>query len=218
MKYLYPFAFLFLITCSLLFSSCNQENRLPIYGSRDTATVKDKSGKMHLDSIYQTIPDFKFLNQDSVYITNNTFKDKIYIADFFFTSCSSICPVMHRNLKTIFEKYKDNPDVYFLSHSIDYKYDKPSVLKKYAEKLGVYGNKWQFAYGSKEAIYNIAEKSYLVAVIEDSKEKEGYVHQGWLVLIDKNRRIRGAYDGTNAAAIAQLVKDIPTLLKEPKDE
>jgi protein SCO1/2 len=218
MKYLYPFTILSAVFYVLLLSSCNHEDRLPIYGSRDTATVKDKFGKMHLDSVDQTIPDFKFLNQDSVYITNNTFKDKIYIADFFFTSCSSICPVMHRNLKTIFEKFKDNPEVSFLSHSIDYKYDTPSVLKKYAEKLGVYGSKWQFAYGTKQDIYTIAEKSYLVAVIEDSKEKEGYVHQGWLVLIDKNKRIRGAYDGTNAAAIAQLMKDIPVLLKEPKNE
>jgi protein SCO1/2 len=218
MKYLSPFILLASFSFSIIFSSCNQDKTLPFYGGRDTATVKDKSGKMHLDSVYQTISTFRFLNQDSVYITNETFKDKIYIADFFFTSCSSICPIMHRNLKTIFEKYKDNPNVNFLSHSIDYKYDKPSVLKRYAEKLGVYGKKWQFVYGTKNDIYNIAEKSYLVAVIEDSKAKEGYVHQGWLVLIDKKGRIRGAYDGTNQAAVDQLTKDIPTLLKESKDE
>jgi protein SCO1/2 len=218
MKYIYYFSLIAVLSCSVIFSSCNQEERLPFYGARDTATVKDESGKMHLDSVYQTISEFKFLNQDSVYINNDTFKDKIYIADFFFTSCSSICPVMHRNLKTIFEKFKDNPSVNFLSHSIDYKYDKPSVLRKYAEKLGVYGKKWQFVYGTKDEIYNIAEKSYLVAVIEDPKEKEGYVHQGWLVLIDKKGRIRGAYDGTNQASIDQLTKDIPTLLKESKDE
>ena len=122
---------------------------------------------------------------------------------------------MHRNMKSIFEEYKDNPDIMFLSHTIDFKYDKPFKLKKYAMNLNVYGKKWQFAYGSKESIYNIA-RDYLVVVMEDSTQKEKYVHQGWLVLIDKNRHIRGAYEGTNDTAIAQLKKDIPILLKEQK--
>lgn len=200
----------------LLLFSCNNNKKLPIYGERGTETVKNPDGSTRIDSVYQTIPAFKFLNQDSTYITNDTFKDKIYIADFFFTSCSSICPVMHRNLKTIFDQYKDNKDVMFLSHTIDFKYDKPSVLKKYAQKLGVYGDQWQFVYGTKEEVYSIAEKNYLVAVMEDKNDKDGYVHQGWLVLIDKDKRIRGAYDGTKPEAVAQLAKDIPVLLAEYK--
>ncbi len=103
---------------------------MPIYGHREAVTVQNADGTTRIDTAYQTIPAFRFLNQDSVYITNDKFKDKIYIADFFFTSCTSICPVMHRNMKTIFDKYKDNPDVMFLSHTIDFKYDKPSVLKE----------------------------------------------------------------------------------------
>jgi protein SCO1/2 len=203
------FAILFCLT------SCKNERKLPIYGEREAKTVKNEDGTTKTDSIYQTIPDFKFLNQDSVLITNAKFKDKIYIADFFFTSCSSICPVMHRNLKSIYDSYKDNPDIMYLSHTIDFKYDKPSVLKKYAQKLGV-GPQWQFVYGPKEEIYGIAEKNYLVAVMEDKNDKDGYVHQGWLVLIDKDRRIRGAYDGTNPESVAQLTKDIPVLLAEYK--
>ena len=120
-------------------------------------------------------------------------------------------------MKTIFDKYKDNPDVMFLSHTIDFKYDKPSVLKKYAKKLDVYGDKWQFVYGAKADVYSLAEKSYLVAVGEDSTNRDGYVHQGWLVLIDKDKRIRGAYDGTDDKAVAQLIKDIPVLLAEEKE-
>lgn len=200
----------------VVFSSCKNERKLPIYGEREAVTTKNPDGSTKIDTIYQTIAPFRFLNQDSVYITNAKFNNKIYVADFFFTSCTSICPVMHRHMKGIFDKFKDNPDVMFLSHTIDFKYDKPSVLKKYAKKLGVYGDKWEFVYGPKEEIYSIAEKSYLVAAMEDNTNPDGYIHQGWLVLIDKDRRMRGAYDGTNPEAVAQLEKDIPVLLAESK--
>ena len=204
------------VAALLLLSSCKENRKLPIYGQREAVTVKHADGTSGVDTVYQTIPAFSFLNQDSVPINNNTFKNKIYIADFFFTTCPSICPIMHRNMKEIYTDYESNPDVMFLSHTIDYKYDKPSVLKKYAEKLGVDGKKWEFAYGTKDVVYKLAETSYLVAVNEDSAVKGGYVHQGWLVLIDKERRIRGAYDGTNAESVAQLKKDIPVLLAEYK--
>ena len=208
-----------LITCSLfaiLLSSCTSNNKLPVLGQREAKEVKHKDGSVSVDTVYQTIAPFRFLNQDSIYIDNATFNNKIYIADFFFTSCTTICPTMHRNLKTIFEEYKDSPEVAFLSHTIDFKYDHPSVLKKYAKKLGVYGKNWSFAFGAKDSIYNIAEKSYLVAVMQDTTNKDGYIHQGWLVLIDKERRMRGAYDGTNPESIAQLKKDLPILLAEYK--
>lgn len=206
-----------LLAAGIIFiSSCQQEKKLPILGPRTVETVKNPDGSTRIDTVYKTIPAFSFLNQDSLATTQDTFKDKIYIADFFFTSCSSICPTMHRNMKEIFEKYKDNPEVMYLSHTIDFKYDHPSVLKKYAQKLGVDNGKWQFVWGTKDSVYKIAEHDYLVAVIEDSTEKDGYVHQGWLVLIDKQKRIRGAYDGTNTEQVAQLMKDIPVLLAENK--
>lgn len=208
--------FLTLLTVVLIIASCSKERKLPIFGIRDTRVVKNADGSSTVDTIYQTIPKFDFLDQDSVSITNDRFKDKIYVADFFFTSCPSICPTMHRNMKTVYNSFKDNPEVMFLSHTIDYKYDKPSVLKRYAAKLGVDDKKWEFAYGSKEDIYKIAEKSYLVSVQEDSTSKDQYVHQGWLVLVDKDKRVRGAYDGTDAKAVEQLAKDIPVLLAEYK--
>jgi protein SCO1/2 len=209
-----PLSFLFAL--AIFVSSCQDSKKLPILGPREAVSVKNEDGSMGVDTVYQTIPAFRFLNQDSVYITNDQFKDKIYIADFFFTSCTTICPTMHRNMKTIFEKYKDNPDVMYLSHTIDFKYDKPSVLKKYAQKLGVDGNKWQFVYGSKDSVYKLAERNYLVAVMEDTTARDGYIHQGWLVLIDKQNRIRGAYDGTDPKQVEQLTKDIPVLLAEDK--
>lgn len=202
---------LFLFSLALL-GSCTNDKKLPIYGEREARINKDGE----VDTIYQTIPAFGFLNQDSVLITQDAFKDKIYIADFFFTSCSTICPIMHRNLKTVFDQYKDNDEVMFLSHTIDFKYDKPSTLKRYAQKLGVDGNKWQFVWGTKDSIYHIAEKNYLVAVGEDETEKDGYIHQGWLVLIDKDKKMRGAYDGTKTEQVDQLKKDIEILLAEYK--
>ncbi|WP_158798049.1 SCO family protein [Pedobacter sp. L105] len=216
MKFRQPFLYTFLLISILFASSCKPHKSLPIYGMRDTKAIKNSDGSAGVDTVYQTIPAFKLLNQDSVYITNEHFKNKIYIADFFFTSCNTICPIMHRNLKKIYGKFADNPDVMFLSHTIDFKYDTPSRLKTYARKLGVDGPKWQFVYGPKDTVYGLATKSYLVSVEADSTDKQGYVHQGYLVLIDKDRRIRGAYDGTNPEQVAQLEKDIPVLLAEDK--
>ncbi|MCY1533689.1 hypothetical protein D9M68_690290 [compost metagenome] len=206
-----------LLYCTLMvFGACNNSKKLPIYGDREARVTRAADGREQIDTIYKTIPPFSFYNQDSVQITQDQFKDKIYVADFFFTSCSTICPVMHRNMKILFDDYKSNPEVMFLSHTIDFKYDKPSVLKKYAQKLGVDGGKWQFVWGTKDSIYRIAEQDYLVAVGEDSSERDGYIHQGWLVLIDKEKRIRGAYDGTKSEQTDQLKKDIATLLEEYK--
>lgn len=216
MRHPYTITCTFLLAIILFLASCKESRKLPIYGLRETKDVKNTDGTTGADTVYQTIPAFQFLNQDSVSVTNDHFKGKIYIADFFFTSCTSICPIMHRNLKTIYDQFKENQDVMFLSHTIDFKYDTPSVLKKYAQKLGVDGPKWQFVYGPKDSVYTIAEKSYLVAVGQDSTNKDGYVHQGYLVLIDKDRRIRGAYDGTNPEQVEQLKKDIPVLLAEEK--
>ncbi|WP_113661375.1 SCO family protein [Pedobacter nanyangensis] len=199
----------------LLFgAACTQEKKLPILGDREAKISKDANGNEKIDTVYKTIPDFKFLNQDSVEVTQDMFNNKIYVADFFFTSCTTICPVMHRNMKTIYDKYQGNPEVMFLSHTIDFKYDKPSVLKKYAQKLGVDGPQWQFLYGDKATVYSLAKEDYLVAVQEDSAATDGYVHQGWLVLIDKHKRIRGAYDGTKTEEVEKLKSDMDVLLAE----
>lgn len=199
-----------------LLSSCTQNKKLPYYGERHAETVRDAAGVEKIDTVYQAIPNWSFLNQDSVVTTNKSTDGKVYVADFFFTSCTTICPTMHRNLMGVYNEFKTNPDVSFVSHTIDFKYDKPSVLKKYAQKLGVDGPKWLFLYGSKDSVYTLAEKSYLVAVGEDSTAKDGYIHQGYLVLIDKDKHIRGAYDGTKPEEVEKLKQDIPLLLAEYK--
>ncbi|RZK41224.1 MAG: SCO family protein [Pedobacter sp.] len=205
------FAILSLLT--ILFSSCSdEETKLPMLVERvDTRMVE---GKPVMDTVYKTIPEFSFYNQDSVLINNSRFDGKIYVADFFFTSCPTICPIMHRNMMKIFQKYKDHPDVMLLSHTIDYKYDKPSKLKAYKKKLGADGEQWQYVWGTREDIYATAQKNYLVTVAEDETAAGGYVHQGYLVLVDKNRRVRNAYDGTVDEQVEKLMKDMDILLKE----
>ncbi|MGY3052609.1 protein SCO1/2 [Pedobacter sp. UYEF25] len=216
MKTFFPYLAAGLVA-TLLFNACNNVSKtLPYYGERHAETVKDSNGKETIDTVYQKIPEWTFLNQDSVLTTNRITDGKVYVADFFFTSCTSICPIMHRNLLPVYQKFKDNPNVMFLSHTIDFKYDLPSKLKKYAEKLGVDGPKWQFLYGTKDQVYPLAEKSYLVAVGQDSTSKDGYIHQGYLILVDQNRHVRGAYDGTKPEQVAQMEKDIPLLLAEKK--
>lgn len=197
----------------LFFVACNQETKqLPIYGER-TPVEKQENGTTTVDTIYHTIPDFSLLNQDSVLITQEEFNDKIYIANFFFTHCPSICPTMQRNMLGLYQEFKDEPNISFLSHSIDFKYDSPSVLKEYANKLGVNDDRWQFVTGSKKEVYGLADM-YMVYTQEDENAPGGYDHQGYLLLIDKEKRIRGAYDGTEKEQVALLQEDIKVLLNE----
>jgi protein SCO1/2 len=209
---------IYLAAATLLITACTTKEvkHLPILGERE-AVEKTVDGKVVVDTVYQTIPQFSFINQDSAVVTNKDFDGKIYVADFFFTSCPSICPIMHRNLLKVYDKFKGNAEVKFLSHSIDSKYDVPHVLKKYATKLGVGGTQWEFVHGSRDSIYNIAAKSYLVFVKESPGADAGeFIHQGYFVLIDKEKRLRGAYDGTNETQVAQMTIDMQTLLDEYK--
>lgn len=206
---------LFFALAIILFQSCtsNSDKKLPILGNREPIE-RVVDGKTIVDTIYQTIPAFSYFNQDSVVVTDKDFDGKIYVADFFFTSCTSICPIMHRNMLDIYKKFKDNPRVKLLSHSIDVKYDLPSRLKSYSAKLGVEGNQWEFVHGSRDSIFNIAAKSYLVSAFEDSSDPQGLVHQGWFILIDTKKQLRGAYDGTKTDQVKQLMEDMEKLLKE----
>jgi protein SCO1/2 len=215
MKKLLYFALLFIV----LQSCSNQSDiKLPILGNREPVE-RIVDGKTIVDTIYQTIQPFSYFNQDSISVTEKDFDGKIYVADFFFTSCNSICPIMHRNLLEVYKKFKDNPKVKFLSHSIDIKYDLPSRLKIYATKLGVEGNQWEFVHGSRDSIFNIAAKNYLVSAFEDSSDPQGLVHQGWFILVDTKKQLRGAYDGTKADQVKLLMEDMDKLLlEEAKNE
>ncbi len=210
MKNLYLFAVLF---CFLQACSDGSDQKLPVLGDREPVE-RTVDGKTVVDTTYHTIPPFSYLNQDSVIVTEKDFDGKIYIADFFFTSCNTICPVMHRNMLDVYNKFKDEPKVKILSHSIDIKYDMPSRLKIYASKLGVDSDKWAFVHGSRDSIFEISAKNYLVAAYEDKTDPQGLVHQGWFILIDTQKRIRGAYDGTKEDQVKQMMADMEKLLKQ----
>lgn len=198
---------------ALLALGCKEEKkRLPFLQMEEIEKVVD--GEKVKDTLFRTIPDFKLRNQDSSLVTAKDFDGKIYVADFFFTSCPTICPVMHRNLLKVYQKYKGNPLVKIASHTIDVKYDTPSRMKAYASKLGIEGTQWEYLWGSRDEIYALAERNYLVAAVEDKNAPGGFVHQGYLVLVDKEKRIRGAYDGTLDEDVEKLMQDMDVLLKE----
>jgi len=206
-----------IIVLIILYSACkfntNDGPKLPIYGNRDAVT-KTVNGKEVTDTVYQTIPDFKFINQYGDSISNKSLNGNIYVADFFFTTCPSICPIMHRNMLKVYDEFKNVSDFKIISHTIDPKHDTVAVLKKYADKLGIKGNAWWLLQGNKEATYELGQKSYLVAVKQDDGTPGGYVHQGWFVLIDKQKRIRGYYDGTDEKQVTKLIGDIKILRTE----
>ena len=192
-----------------VFFSCKSKKKLPFLGPKET---KEVAGKV--DTIYHRIPNFKFINQDSVEVTELDYAGKIYVADFFFTSCPTICPKMKTQMLRIYQRYLTNSKIKFLSHSIDPDYDRPAVLKSYANRLEVDAKKWNFVTGPKEAIYQIAQKSYMVSAQEDKQEVGGFVHSGAFILVDAQRHVRGIYDGTKEAEVNKLIEDIEILLHE----
>jgi protein SCO1/2 len=202
------------LLCMGLLGCKDKPRRLPFLQMDIAEKIVD--GKKVPDTSFRTIPDFKLWNQDSTVVNSKNFDGTIYVADFFFTSCPTICPVMHRNLLKVYKKYEGNPEVKFASHTIDVKYDTPSRMKTYATKLGVKGTQWEYLWGTRDEIYALAERNYLVAAQEDSKAPGGFVHQGYLILVDKEKRIRGAYDGVQDKDVAKLMKDMDVLLAEYK--
>lgn len=190
-----------------------QTKKLDYFGEPEVIK-KVVDGKETEETIYPTIPDFSFTNQDKQTITEKDFKNKVYVADFFFVTCPTICPIMKKNMLTVYKEFKDNPDVKILSHTIDPEHDTPEILKQYATDLGITGNMWQFVTGDREKIYDIGQKHYMVSAMEDSSQAGGYIHSGAFVLIDKDRHIRGMYDGTTQEGTDKLIKDLGVLLKE----
>jgi protein SCO1/2 len=189
----------------LIISCAPKEDRLPIFGQREVVGT---------DTVYHTIAPFSFIDQDSVEITKATFKDKIYVADFFFTSCRTICPIMKSQMLRVYEVTKDMPDVLLLSHTIDPEYDTVALLRDFAERLEVESKKWHFVTGVKDSIYKIAQTSYFATAMEDKSEPDGFIHSGAFLLIDKVGRIRGKYDGTKEEDVNRLIVDIKRLRQE----
>lgn len=159
------------------------------------------------------IPDFTFINQDSMLVTNATFKNKIYIADFFFTYCPTICPKMTKQMLRMYDVYEKEDRVLFMSHAIDTKRDTVGRLKEYAMNLGVTSDRWHFLTGDRDAIGEVAD-DYMSIVIEDPDAPGGFDHSGRVILIDKDRQVRSFADGTNPEDVDRFMRDIDQLLAE----
>ena len=186
---------------------------LPILG-RSEVVEREVEGKIEYDTIPHTIANFRFVNQDSTVVTNATFENQVYVADFFFTSCPTICPIMKQQLLRVYEAYEDNPQVALLSHTIDPKHDTVALLKNFSESLGVRSDKWHFVTGDQDEIYDIGEKSYLSVMAEDEEAPGGFIHSGAIILVDKDRRIRSVMDGTKPDQVTVMISDIQRLLNE----
>lgn len=197
--------FLLLAIVIYTFSCTPPEKPLPIFGERQVSGT---------DTIYHTIAPFQFVNQDSVVVTNQTFQDKIYVADFFFTTCRTICPIMKTQMMRVYEATQSMPDVLILSHTIDPEYDTVALLHDFAERLGVDSKRWHFVTGVKDSIYKIAQTSYYVTAMEDKTEPDGFIHSGAFMLIDQQQRVRGKYDGTKEEDVNRLIVDIKRLRSE----
>ncbi len=209
----YSFSFTLLFAMVLMACEPSGKNaELPILGNRHTEK-KEIDGKMVADTVYHTIANFSFLNQEGETITNDDVKGKVYVADFFFTSCPTICPIMKTQMMRVYEAYKDKPDFVILSHSIDPTHDSVSVLKDYSARLGIEdASTWHFLTGDQEHVFEIGQTSYLTTAMEDKDEPGGFLHSGAFVLVDQEGRIRGVYDGTKEDQVDKLIKDIPKLL------
>lgn len=186
---------------------CNEPmlpKQLPILGNKDIIDG---------DTIYHTIPDFSFIDQDSQVITNETFAGKAYVADFFFISCPTICPKTTHEMLRIYEKFRDDDRLLLLQHSIDPKRDTVAALKRYARNLDADADKWHFITGDKDAIYEIADDYFSIA-LEDPDAPGGFDHSGRLILVDKNRHIRSFCNGTDPEDVDRFMGDIQLLLDE----
>lgn len=188
-----------------MLTGCNREpERLPILGN---VNVVDG------DTIYHTVPDIELIDQDSQVLRLSDFENKIFIGDFFFTSCPSICPKVTKQMLRIYERYKDDDRVLLLSHTIDQRNDTVEVLHRYAENLGVNTERWKFVTGERDSIFHLADQ-YFVSALVDPNAPGGFDHSGRIILVDKNRHVRGFAEGTDPESVTAFFDVVDQLLHE----
>ncbi|SOC79529.1 protein SCO1/2 [Salinimicrobium sediminis] len=217
-KYKFFGIFLFVLSAiiiTIIYNILSPEKRLPVYQPN---MVNNELVDSTLQEVrkYHTIKDFKLYNQNGDTITQDFYKDKIYVADFFFTTCQTICPIMTDHMLQIQEKLKNDEDILLLSHTVIPNADSVPQLKKYALEKGVIDSKWNLVTGNKKDIYDLARKSYLASKSDGDGGPFDLIHTENFVLVDKERRIRGFYDGTDPKAIEELLTDIEILKNEDR--
>lgn len=166
------------------------------------------------DTVYHTVSPFRLVSQNGDTITEKSLDGKIYVANFFFTTCPGVCPKMTDALKPVVDEFQKVNDVKFISHTVDPSHDSLPALKVFAEKHGADLSKWYFVTGNRDSIYDLAIKGYLVPASEDARAEGGYLHSQDLLLIDKEKRIRGIYDSLEPEDIKRLKDEIKVLLHE----
>jgi protein SCO1/2 len=213
MKYKFSYYWLlfsipFFFVLWFFFSKASQQplRYLAYFGPKNFSKLKDTS--------YHTIPSFQFTDQDGEEVDKQSMKDKIYVTEYFFTTCTSICPVMNKNLDKVYATFKEKDDFLILSHTVDPETDSISVLKQYATLHGVNDKKWLFVTGSKQHLYELARKGYLLNAEEGNGGPEDFIHTQNFALIDKEHHIRGYYNGTDSIEVSHLIRDIKLLYQE----
>lgn len=200
------------VTVPVFYHLLKVDKKLKVYSPSDVNPSLVHKSMKHITKDH-TIANFELINQNGETITYKNYKDKIYIADFFFTRCTNICVAMAYNMNELQEYYKDDNDIMFLSHSVTPVMDSVAVLKEYAKNKGVIDGKWNVTTGAKKHIYDLARKSYFAVIEEGDGGEDDFIHTEQFVLIDKERRIRGYYDGTNKEDMQKLKEDM-VLLKD----
>ena len=198
-----------LIFVALYFINKNEHKplrTLPFFGQKNSL----KKG----DTIFHTVKPFCFTNQYGEKVTEETVKGKIYVTDFFFTTCQSICPIMSTELERVYKQYSNHLDVLILSHTVAPEEDSVNVLMNYAKLHGVNNRQWLFLTGDKKHLYEMARQSYLLNAEEGKGDEEDFIHTQNFALVDKERHLRGFYDGTDSLEVSRLIIDINLLLEE----
>ena len=203
---------IYIFVLSITFNSCNQisKKQLPIYNPIDiNPKLVDKSVRNISEN--HTVRDFNLINQNGANITSKDYENKIYVVDFFFTRCPSICPIMTNNMLKIQEEFIKNEDIMLLSMSVTPEIDSVEILKQYAIEKGVNDSKWNITTGSKKHIYELARKSYFAVVEQGDGGLQDFIHTPNFILVDTKKQIRGIYDGTEENEISRLIEDIYVL-------
>lgn len=210
---LIPVALAFVVYGAFIYTPKTFHQKLAYFGEVrfDSSLI---NGAYKKDTIYHTIPDFRLRSQEGKEISQAEFKNKIYVADFFFTTCRTICPIMSNQMGKVAEHYKDNATVLFLSHTVNPKYDTVAAMNAYAKAHNAKPGKWFFVTGDKKQIYDLARNAYLLSATEGNGGPADFVHTQNFALVDKEKRIRGFYDGTDSTDIKKLITDIDILLGE----
>jgi protein SCO1/2 len=206
-------AFLAISIFTLMYAIVFEEDYLPVYNPTDFNPELVDASLRNTESQH-TVAAFKLVNHNGKTITEKDYENKIYVTDFFFTRCPSICPIMSNNMEKLQQTFLEDKEVMFLSMSVTPIMDSIPILKKYAEKHGVVDSKWHIATGDKKHIYNLARKSYFAVVDQGDGGLQDFIHTPNFILVDKEKRIRGVYDGTMDDEIERIIQDIALLQKE----